>query len=250
MSKKADPGDIEFMEPIAAAHFRKEEKFAPTLLYATGLFIIIFIVWANYAEVDELTRAEGRVIPSSQIQLIDHLEGGIIEDIFVQEGDIVEQGQVLLKIDNTQASARLQEGTNLYYRYLADVQRLRAQISGTPFKVPDEVQKNAPVVAERSIARYQARMGQQNNQRNIAQREIDQKTQEGLEHENRQKQLEGQLALAEEEIQINAPLVKRGLTARVDFLRLKREAIELKGELGSVIVNIVRTRSAIKQAGR
>ena len=246
--QKATPDDVEFMKPVTAAHFRKEERFAPTLLYATGLFIAIFILWAHYAEIDELTRAEGSVIPSSQIQRIDHLEGGIIEDIRVREGDIVEKGQILLKIDNTQASARLQEGENLYYRYLSEVQRLRAQINETPFVVPEEVQKNAPVVASRSMARYKARMGQYNNQIHIAQREIDQKNQELLENENRKQQLKSQVALAQEEVQINAPLVKRGLTAKVDFLRLKREAVELEGELGSIIVNIERARSALRQA--
>ena len=248
MAQKANPNDIEFMEPIAAANFRREEKFAPILLYATGLFIVIFILWAHYAEIDELTRAEGRVIPSSQIQRIDHLEGGIIEEIFVKEGDIVEKGQVLLKIDNTQASARLQEGENLYYRYLSEVKRLRDQINGTPFEVPEEVQKNAPKVAERAMERYRARMNQYNNQVHIAQREVDQKKQELLEQENRKEQLQDQIDLAQEEVAINAPLVKRGLTAKVDFLRLKREVVELKGDLGSTTVNIERAKSALKQA--
>tara|TARA_A100000171_G_C2135435_1_gene149825 strand:+ start:847 stop:2175 length:1329 start_codon:yes stop_codon:yes gene_type:complete len=245
---KINPDDVDFMKPIAAANFRKEERFAPILLYATGLFIVIFILWANYAEIDELTRAEGRVIPSSQIQRVDHLEGGIVQDIYIREGDIVEKGQVLLKIDNTQASARLQEGENLYYRYLSEVGRLRAQINQIPYVVPEEVSKKAPVVAERAMARYRARMGQYNNQLNIAKQEVEQKKQELLELENRKSQLKDQVALSEEEVKINEPLVKRGLTARVDFLRLKSEAVKLRGELGSVKVNIERARSALKQA--
>lgn len=248
MSRKVNESDIDFMTPLAAANYRKEERFAPILLYATGLFIVIFILWAHYAEIDEITRAEGRVIPSSQIQLVDHLEGGIIEDIMVKEGDIVEKGQILLKIDNTQASARLQEGENLYYRYLSEVKRLRDQLNGQPFTVPEEVQKKAPTVAQRALERYRARMNQYNNQVHIAEREVDQKRQELLEQQNRRQQLTDQIALAQEEVAINEPLVRRGLTAKVDFLRLKREVVELRGELGSTIVNIERAKSALNQA--
>jgi adhesin transport system membrane fusion protein len=246
--REYDKDDIDFMHPLAAAAQGYEGTSAPILLFTIAVLLTIFLIWAYFAEIDEVTHAEGRIIPSSHVQRVSHLEGGIVEEILVREGDVVNKGQTLLKIDNTVAQARLQEGLDFYYRYLAAVERLKAQVEGKPFIVPQLVREKAPRVAEDEMMRYQARKQKLEKDLSIAREEVAQKKQEFLELKNRRQQLAEQYRLANEEIKINEPLVAKGLTSKVDFLRLQREATELKGQLGSTEVNLARAEAAVAQA--
>lgn len=239
--------DIEFMQPVIAASRRKEDRFAPFLLFTSLLAFISFITWAWLAEIDEVTRAEGRVIPSSQIKRVNHLEGGIIKEILVREGEIVNKGQVLIRMDNTVADAKLNENRELYFRYLTAVERLRAQTQGKAFEVPAIVKEKAPEIGAQETIRFDARKEKLNNELGIAHHEIEQKQQEILEFQTKRDQLEDQYRLAQEELKINAPLAAKGLTSKVDFLRLQREEAEIKGQLAGAKVSIVKAESALRE---
>lgn len=240
--------DVEYMQPVIAASKRREARFAPILLFACGLFMVCFIIWAKFSMIDEVTRGEGQVIPSNQIQRISHLEGGIIKDILIREGDIVQKDQILLRIDNTMADARVQENTEMYYRYLAAVARLKAQINQTPYVMPSIVEEKAPKIAEQEIARYTARTEKLKNELSLASQEIEQKTQELSELTNKREQLTEQYRLSQEEVAISKPLVEKGLSPKVDFLRLQREEAEIKGQLGSINASVKKAESTIKEA--
>src|SRR5690606_36621762 len=112
------------------------------------------------------------------LQVVNHLEGGIIQSIHINEGDIIEKKQLLLNIDNTIAQARFSEGQTLYYRFIASIARLRAQISGQPFIVPQEVQEKAPLEAEDAVRLYNAHLEDLKSDQLIADQEIEQKQQE------------------------------------------------------------------------
>lgn len=243
-----DYDDLDFMSPMAAAHNHRERKSASLLLYIIVAMLVSFLIWAKYALVDEITHAEGRVIPSSHIQTVSNLEGGIIESILIKEGQTVEKDQILIKINSTAAQARAQEGKDYYYRYLAAVERLKSQIENRNFVIPDVIQASAPEVGQQEMIRYQGRIQKLNNEIDIAKSDVEQKKQELLELQNHQQQLSNQLDLINQEIKINQPLVQQGLTAKVDFLRLQREAAELSGQLGSAIANVAKAQSALGQA--
>src|SRR5512134_1440606 len=102
-------------------------KFAHVLLGVICLAMAVFLIWANWAVLDEVTRGEGRVIPSSQVQVIQNLEGGILSEVLTSEGAIVEKGQVLMRIDNTVAESRLRELRQRYLSALSGVARLEAE---------------------------------------------------------------------------------------------------------------------------
>jgi len=245
-----DQKNIDFMPSVLAAERRREDRFAPILLFVIVTIILVLLIWAGLAEIDEVTRGDGKVIPSSKIQLVDHLEGGIIKEILVSSGDVVDKDQVLLRIDNTVAQARFAEGEELYYRYLAGVERLKALIDGKEFIVPEEVKNNAQAIAIDQMQQYEGVKQRLLNEQNIAQREVEQRKQEHIEVVNRLKELKQQYSLVKEEVNITAPLVKRGLAPKVDLLRLQREASEMRGEIDSTKTNIVKADAALKQAER
>ena len=100
------------------------------LLYTVGIIFIVFLVWANLATLEEVTRGEGTVIPSSQVKVIQNLEGGIIEEILVRDGDVVKAGQTLVRLRNVQASSDLNANQKRYLGIKAIVQRLKAESEG------------------------------------------------------------------------------------------------------------------------
>ncbi len=245
---KDDGLDTDFMPEVLAADLKKDSQIAPLLLLTIALTFIILIIWAAFSEIDEITRGEGTIIPSTKLQVVDHLEGGIIQSIHVNEGDIVEKNQLLLNIDNTIAQARFNEGQTLYYRFIASVARLRAQISGQPFIVPQEVQEKAPLEAEDAVRLYNAHLEDLKSDQLIADQEIEQKQQELNELTSRTDELTMQRALISEKVEKIAPLVKQKLEPEITLTDLKIRESELRSEIDSLKSNIARAKAAVLQA--
>ena len=101
------------------------------MLYLIGFIFIIFILWANFAKLEEVTRGEGTVVPSSQVQVIQNLEGGIIDEVMVREGAVVNKGDVLVRLRNVQASSDLNSSESRYLGLKTIVQRLQAEADGS-----------------------------------------------------------------------------------------------------------------------
>ena len=247
-SEGPDQEDVDYMNPLMASHMRKPKKWAPILLYSIVAFFVCAFIWANLAKLDEVTRGDGRVIPSGQVKIIDHLEGGIVKDILVKEGEIVEKGQTLLRIDSTIAKARYEEGLILYYQILARIARIKAQLSGKPYVVPEEVVKKAPEIAAKEKDTYDAAVSRLNNEEEIAAQGVEQRKQEKLEAQSRIEQLENQLVLAQEELTMIEPLVKSGVAPKVDWIRIKRDINKTKGELAAARANLPRSQAALLQS--
>lgn len=148
------------------------------LLYAIGIIILVFIVWANVATVDELARGMGKVIPSSKVQVVQNLEGGIIEKIHVKEGDIVQENQLLVEMNNVQANAEFQVNFKKSLSLEMSIVRLKAEINWTDLKFSQELvtQDVKTVALEKSI--YQANKKKFNSQLKIFEQQSNQKKEE------------------------------------------------------------------------
>ncbi|MFT6908665.1 MAG: adhesin transport system membrane fusion protein, partial [Oleiphilaceae bacterium] len=119
------------------------------LVHLVLLLVIVLIIWAYYAQVDELVRGQGKVIPSKQLQVIQNLEGGILSELFVKEGQQVQQGEVLLKLDDTQFSSKFQERLQTVLAVKANVARLRSELAGDQLIIfSNELEKDAPEIIE------------------------------------------------------------------------------------------------------
>ncbi len=240
--------DIEYMPALTAAHKRRPNKAAPILLFSIAAFFVIAVLWANWAKLDEITRGDGRVIPSGQIKVIDHLEGGIVRNINVKEGMLVKKDQLLLQIDNTVAETRHEEARMHFYRALTAAVRIKAQLSGKSFVVPQIIEKNAPEVAAKELDRYNAAQQRMKNETAIATHSLEQRQEELIDLQKRASMLEEQYKLTLEELNINIPLAKQGIVAKVELIRLKREVNNTKGDLESTKINIRRSEAALEEA--
>ncbi|WP_179038090.1 HlyD family type I secretion periplasmic adaptor subunit [Limnobaculum xujianqingii] len=201
---KVKSGDLPYMRDLQEALIEQKTPFSMIMLYLIAAVLVVAIVWAKFARVEEVTLGEGRIIPASREQVIQSLEGGILEELNVHEGDIVEKGQVLLKIDPTRVGAVYREGVSKVIGLKAAIARLRAEAYGTPLEFPPDVMAVPSVVKDETQA-YNARK-----------QTLDESV----------KTLKTSLQLAQSEINLSEPLMKKGLMSEVELLRMRRQANE------------------------
>ncbi len=240
--------DLYFMPDVQAAARRRGHRFAGILTVMTFVFIGVMGVWAHYAILDEVTRGEGRVIPSSKVQVIQNLEGGILAEILVREGAVVQPGDIMVRIDNTAAQASFRDLQSQYYTLLATVERLDAEQSGRDMVISGEMRDNAPVAVADQESLFDYRRRQMQAQVSVLESQAMQRQQEIAEMNSRTKQLKRSLALAREERAITAPLVTNGVMPRVELIRIDRSLSDLEGEINTIGLSIPRLRSAAKEA--
>lgn len=242
--------DAEFMSDLRSAVMRGPRVSASILFLSIVAFFVGAVFWASVATLDEVTTGEGRVIPSSQIQVLQNLEGGILAKIHVREGEIVEQSQVLLTIDDTQAASKYREDRARVLALRASVARLRAEQVGQPPEFPDEVVAERPDLVETELAVYGARTNELRSSIEVYRRQIEQRKQELVELDSRIGQLTENLALGNEELGILAPLVEQGVSARIELIRLQRQVNDIEGDLKAARQSVPRARSALNEVRR
>ncbi len=231
--------------------FTQRERFAPHLLLAViCTFFLVASVWANFATLDEITRGEGKVVTASQVQVVQNMEGGIVTEILIKEGDPVEKDQILMRIDDTRFSSAFREGHQASLALKAKVARLQAEVYKKQFAIPPEVAKEDPSLAQNEMSLYRARQLELKAKNDVLQQQMVQRRQELVEMQSRQEQLKQGFDLVQRELTIIAPLVKEGVTSEIELLRLKREATRIKSDLDAAILAVPRLRSAIEEAQR
>ncbi|AWH88922.1 HlyD family type I secretion periplasmic adaptor subunit [Limnobaculum parvum] len=201
---KVKSSDLPYMRDLQEALIEQKTPFSMIMLYLIAAVLVIAIIWAKFARVEEVTLGEGRIIPASREQVIQSLEGGILEELNVHEGDIVEKGQILLKIDPTRVGAVYREGVSKVIGLKASIARLRSEAYGVPLEFPADV-KAVPSVVNDETQAYNARR-----------QTLDESV----------KTLKTSLQLAQSEINLSEPLMKKGLMSEVELLRMRRQANE------------------------
>lgn len=242
--------DTEYMRDLRAAVLRRPRFSANLLLFAIVLFIIWAIIWAHGAVLEEVSTGQGQVIPSSKVQVIQNLEGGIVSKIHVKEGDIVREGQLLIEIDTTQFASKYGEDRAKYLGFLATATRLEAEVKGERPVFPDSIKKEHPDFVAQEMNLYNARQAELNAAVSVLARQVDQKRQEIVELKTRVQQLSQSLELANEELGITEPMVERGVTSRVELIRLKRSVNDLRTDMLASQQALPRAESALKEAER
>ncbi|HET6467367.1 MAG TPA: HlyD family type I secretion periplasmic adaptor subunit, partial [Geminicoccaceae bacterium] len=238
----------EFVRGAAAADHVRPRGLAHILLLAVTAFFVAFLAWANWATLEEVTRGEGRVIPARQVQVVQNLEGGIVAGILVREGQEVEEGQVLLRIDNIRAASDYREKQARYLALLASAVRLRAEVEGTALTFPPEVLDEAPDMAANEQALFTSRRASFRDEVAILERQVEQREQELRELKTKLAQNERSSALAAEQLAISTPLAKQRIVSKTDLLKLEREVNELKGSVEQTRLAIPRVESALREA--
>jgi membrane fusion protein, adhesin transport system len=219
------------------------------LLMSIAGFFFIFFIWSNLAKLDEVTRGEGKVIPSSEVQAIQALDAGIVQEFLVREGDAVKSGQVLMRLSDIQASSDLGANQSRYHGLLAAITRLQAEAEGkVTVDFPPEVIKEAPTSVTEELNTFRANQTQLQGQINIFQQQMSQREQEVRELSGRASDIRGVIALQREEKAMVEPLVAKGSAPKMELLQLERTIKEKQTELNSVQSNLPRAQSAVAEA--
>ena len=199
--------DLKLLNDLSAAlQTEKHHGYFLTILLFI-VFFIVFVVWAYVSPLEEVARGEGRIIPSSREQLIQSLDPGTIEAMYVREGDLVEEGQLLLKLDDKRSSAILRESEAKVENLEALIARLRAEAYGEPLEFPEHISEE---LKARETAAYNARL---------------KAVQEAVEGFTKSKET------LDREIAITRPMVWDGVVSEVELLRMQRQSTELQAQL-------------------
>lgn len=240
--------EMEFVSETSAAVLIETPRGGRVLLWAIFGFVATALTWASWAELDEVTRGSGKVIPSSQIQVVQNLEGGILSALFVSEGQQVEKGEVLLQIDDTRFSSSLRESKLQLVTLKAKAARLEAEVSGEIFSPTPELLELGASVVRDELELYRTRRQELDQAKSILDDERRQITQELAELRAKRSKLDRSYKLVAKELQISRPLKDAGAISEVEILRLERQVNELKGELEGAQLAIPRARSKLRAA--
>jgi adhesin transport system membrane fusion protein len=242
--------DLFYMSEVDAAIHRRGHAYAYMVTVIVVALMLIFLLWATFTKLDEVTRGMGQVIPSQRVQVIQNLEGGILEEIMVQENQIVDKGDILVRIDNSMVASQYRDVAGKAREFEAAVARLEAEGGGRSFTLPEGLQQSDPQIASDQEAIYQARQQQIQSELGVLQSQHQQKQQEIAEMQSRLAQLEKNLGLATQQRDIAKPLVDQGVYPKVDFLAREREVANLQGDIDALRLAIPRTRSAAEEIRR
>ena len=199
--------DIDLINDLNAALQKEKHSGQFIVIILFFILMIVFVIWAYNSPVEEVTRGNGNIIPSSREQVIQSLDPGIVTEIMVKEGDMVEKDQILMKLDDTRSSAVLRESEAKVANLEATIARLKAEAYGTKLSFPDSV---SPELRRREIAAYKAR------------RQVMVDAINGLSQSK---------AALDREIAITAPLVSEGYVSEVELLRMRRDSADLATQI-------------------
>jgi len=230
------------------AILEQEPLRAKRLLYGIASVVVLLVAWAYVAEIDTVTRGQGKVIPSRQVQILGSQDGGVITDIMVREGDLVAKGQLLIKLDPTRSNSSLGENRAQLLGLQVKAARLSALAEGALFQPTAEMTAVAPDVVKEEQQLYQSSLAELSVQQRIADQQLTQRREELNELTARESQLATEYRLADQELSRTRPMLASGAVSEVEILRLEREVNKAKGELQQTRAQIDRVQASIVEA--
>jgi len=229
---------------------RQRTHRAQKIVRAAIIVVAMLLLWAALAKVDEVTRGEARVIPSRQLQVVQSLDGGIVSEILVQEGQVVEAGQLLLRVEEIRAAAGMRESAATGIALRARAARLRALAEGKPFEPPQAQDEEDRRTVEEERRLYASRLSELDAQLAVVRQQMAQREQERSEAQARRSAAQRGLELAQQELAQTRPLLATGAVSQVEILRLERDVTKNRGEAEQATAQIARAAAAITESQR
>ncbi|CAB9493003.1 HlyD family type I secretion periplasmic adaptor subunit [Alteromonas macleodii] len=217
------------------------------LLYVVLIVLFLLVVWSYFAEIDEVAKGDGKVIPSQQLQVLQSYDGGIVQEILVREGQTVERGQVLLKVDPTRFLSSLEENTTQFAALAAKVQRLSALTQDEVLRFNRELQEEAPTIVDNERKLYNSNLAELDEIAAGSDSRILQRRQDVEEERANLSQYQNVLTLSKKELAVTKPLLASGAVSEIEILRLERQIVELEGNITKSKVAIERGLNAIEE---
>lgn len=250
MSKKKisfDARDYAFMRSLSAAVLEENPQQFRWIIFFWFFSITLFLLWASFSPIDEIVRGEGKVVPSGENQMIQHLEGGILEDILVKEGETVNADQVLLKVNNLKSTSTYESMGYKVAQLRAKMVRLKAEVANTEFLPTEADLKEIPsqILQERNL--FSSNKERLNAQLSGLNEQYTQKKNDKIETQGRIAEQKKALTYIREEVKISEPLVAQGVKSKVEFLKLQRELSTLEERYNGMIASMPRLDAAISE---
>ena len=240
-------GDLAEAPLRRLAWLRQGEKKPRQLVWLSGLTMALFLVWAAWADLDEVARGQGQVVPSQRVQVIQNLEGGILQGLMVREGQVVEQGDLLARIDNETAGSQYREALARSLEHQATIARLEALIEArAPVYPPDVLAQ--PDLVQRQNDVLEATRRQSEAEFELLRSQHQTRLQEAAEQEERLRQLSQTLAIAEKQIRLARPAMEARAFSALDFLNLEQKVQSLKADIATLELSVPRLRNSAKEA--
>ncbi len=240
--------DIDLVTDIRTTILVESPRGGRSVIWLTLILFVCAIWWASVSEVEEVTRGMGKVVPSSQIQIVQNLEGGILAETYVNIGDIVQKDQLLMRLDEKRFSAPFQEYRYKYLALTAKAARLIAETEGIEMVLAKEVEEENPTIAAREWQLYHSRKAELLTTLEILEEKVKQRRHEIAELEEKHTELTRTYQLLKKEIELTEPLVGAGAVSEVEILRLKRESSTMLGEIAATKLALPRVKSQLNEA--
>lgn len=265
---KLTPNELDYVDDKTAALLLNTPSSARIMLWVMVIFFVLAGVWASWAEIDKVTVGQGKVVPSSQIQVVQNLEGGLVKEILVREGQKVEKGQQLLLIDDTRFRSDYREREQQVANLTASVLQLSASITSVEINedfdeknwqrnvqlnfnklaFPPTLNELQPNLVARQRAEYRQDLNNLRNQISLIDQQVKQKQQDLVEIQARIKNLRESYRFAKKELDITQPLAEEGVVPRIELLKLQRQVNDTRRELTSSELKMPVLKSAIREA--
>lgn len=265
---KLSNDELDFVDDKTAALLLNTPNSARLMLWVMVLFFVAAIGWASWAQIDQVTVGQGKVIPSSQIQVVQNLEGGLVKEILVKECQLVKKGQQLLLIDDTRFRSDYREREQQVANLTASVLQLSASINSVAvnrdFNIqdweksvvldygkltfPPVLEETQPQLTQRQKAEYREDLDNLRNQLSVIDQQVEQKQQDLVEIEARVRNLRQSYQYAKKELDITQPLADEGVVPRIELLKLQRQVNDTRREMTSSELKIPVIKSAIKES--
>lgn len=238
--------ELDYHTDIRTAIMVQSPRGGRGILWAVMLLFVIFIAWAAFSEVEQVTRGQGKVIPASQIQVVQNLEGGILAELHVKVGDPVKKDQLLLRIDETRFVSSFEQNAAKSGSNRAKAARLLAEANGSSsFSTPTDTPASI-IASERAL--FESRKAELRQSLEVKQSQISQRQNELKELNTRLRELNKTYDLYQKEIRLTKPLVSQGAVSEMEVLQLERKAGEMLGDIETTKQSIPRIQSKIDES--
>ncbi|MFT6987202.1 MAG: adhesin transport system membrane fusion protein [Psychromonas sp.] len=262
---KVTKEDLEMADDVYGAILTQAPTIHRLTIWSLAALFICFFVWAYFAELDRVTRGQGKVVPSTQVQIIQSLDGGILQELYVKEGMAVKKGQILARIDDTRFRSDMAQQNKEVDALRADIIRLRAELSSIliadvadwtrqikisikSLQFPSDLQDNSKKLVLRQQNEYNGRLNNLENQIAIQGHQINQRQQEIKELDSKIDTLKTSLKLANRELELTRPLAVKNIVPEIDLLKLERTVNDIKGELNALRLMKPKQQSAFEES--
>jgi adhesin transport system membrane fusion protein len=214
-------------------------------------FLAVGVTWASFAELDELARAQGKVIPAGKTQIIQSAEPGVVDEILVREGEQVKAGQLLVKLDDTNTSSSQGEVEAKVMALRAQVARLKDEVAGdssNTFDCPKEVDETAPGVCDSETSLQLARRQTLQQGEQVLQARVEQRQRELNQAMADKDRLTQTADLAQQKLDLLKPMVDKKLVSQTEYITAQQAVADAKGQLDAVIESIAKSQAALQEA--